>query len=885
VAGVAVCASPAAAQLRVVSLNTYNNADNPLPRSPWINTILSAIGSSVSNDPFMPGSTGIIKPIDVLALQEVDSADVTVRAYCDLMNGMYPGADYRFDPTDGATTGAGTQGLVYNYNAVRVIATTLVGNSSGSGQPRQAQRYQLRPVGYGPDADLYVYNSHYKAGNGDEDPNLPLRRLVEANAIRANADALGPNKNLVYLGDFNVYHDAEPMFQKLISAGNGQALDPINQIGAWHANPAFKTAFTQSPYSASTASALGTGFTIGATGGMDDRFDWQMITANLNDGEGVAYIPNSYQAFGNNGTITMDRAINWPGNTAQPQNVLDAMAGVLDHVPVVADYQLPARLGVAGPTVPAQVIVGASVSLNVTVSNTAPVMYAVGADELDYSIITGGAVSGSVNGTDAALGSGNTHAVTLNTASAGNKSGAILVTSSSQAVANNSYVQDVNYAVLDHAKPSFSGDSEQLAASVDFGYVPIGSALRSAAPAVHNRAATQGFTAGLDVDSINGTGDTARLGLSAPTITNLAAGGSAAISATLNSAVAGEFESTHTIATSDQNLPGSAARANLVLNSTARVFSVAHFPVSGFMYLPSNEPLAVGGPFSIAAGVTLNKTGPGAMSVSGPQNHGAGATLLISGGDVTFNTDAAGLAVTINPSASIVFNVTQHLAGLSISGGNAMLTAGVLDTASLTIEAGGKLDLAANKAIVRAGNLGTWNDSAYTGLTGLIASGRNGGDWDGVGIVTSDARATDNDLTTLAIARAGDIARTSISGEPLDTDDVIIALTWGGDANLDGKINVDDYGRIDANVASSGSVFGYAAGDFNFDGKINVDDYGIIDGNISRQGEPFATGGTSAPLDSASAIPEPASLSLLALAGFALRRCRNDRKDRKDRKG
>ena len=879
-AALTVCASPAAAQLRVVSLNTYNNADNPLPRSPWINTILSAIGSSVSNDPFMPGSTGIAKPIDVLALQEVDSADVTVRAYRDLMNAMYPGSDYRFDPTEGATTGGGTQGLVYNYNAVRVIATTLVGGSSGGGQPRQALRYQLRPVGYGPDADIYLYNSHHKAGTAELDPNNPIRRNIEAVATRANADALGPNRNIIYAGDFNVYTSAEAMFQTLTASGNGQAIDPINQVGDWHGNPTFLRAFTQSPYSASTASALGTGFTIGAGGGMDDRFDWQMITANLNDGEGIAYIPNSYQAFGNNGTITMDRAINWPGNTAQPQNVLDAMAGVLDHVPVVADYQLPARLGVAGPTVPGQVIVGASVSLNVTVSNTAPVLYAVGADELDYSIITGGAVSGSVNGTDAALGSGNTHSVTINTASAGNKSGAILVTSSSQAVANNSYVQDVNYAVLDHAKPSFSGDSEQLTAAVDFGYVPIGSALRSGALAVHNRVAAEGFTAGLDVDSINAAGDTARLGLSAPTITNLAAGGSTAISATLNSAVAGDYQSTHTIATSDQNLPGAVARANLVLNSTARVFSVAHFPVSGFMYLPTNEPLAVGGPFSIAAGVTLNKTGPGAMNVSGTQNHGAGATLLISGGDVTFNTDAGGLNVAVNDASSITFNSTQHLSALSVTGGNATLAAGVLDTGSLTIEANGKLDLAGNKAIIRAGNLGTWNGSAYTGLTGLIASGRNGGNWAGVGIVTSDPRATDNGLATLAIARAGDIARTSFSGEPLDTDDVIVALTWGGDANLDGKINVDDYGRIDANVASSGSVFGYAAGDFNFDGKINVDDYGIIDGNISRQGEPFATGASVAP-DSLSAIPEPAAMSLFSLATLAMSRRRRDSRVRR----
>ena len=57
----------------------------------------------------------------------------------------------------------------------------------------------------------------------------------------------------------------------------------------------------------------------------------------------------------------------------------------------------------------------------------------------------------------------------------------------------------------------------------------------------------------------------------------------------------------------------------------------------------------------------------------------------------------------------------------------------------------------------------------------------------------------------------------------------LLMFSWGGDANLDGKINIDDYGQIDFNVGSSGSVFGWSNGDFNYDGKIDLDDYGIID--------------------------------------------------------
>ena len=93
--------------------------------------------------------------------------------------------------------------------------------------------------------------------------------------------------------------------------------------------------------------------------------------------------------------------------------------------------------------------------------------------------------------------------------------------------------------------------------------------------------------------------------------------------------------------------------------------------------------------------------------------------------------------------------------------------------------------------------------------------------------------------------------------------------TYGGDADLDGRINVDDYGRIDFNVAIGTS--GWFNGDFNYDGKINVDDYGIIDFNIGIQGAPFPAGaGAGADVGAASltAVPEPACI--LPIAGLAV---------------
>jgi hypothetical protein len=99
--------------------------------------------------------------------------------------------------------------------------------------------------------------------------------------------------------------------------------------------------------------------------------------------------------------------------------------------------------------------------------------------------------------------------------------------------------------------------------------------------------------------------------------------------------------------------------------------------------------------------------------------------------------------------------------------------------------------------------------------------------------------------------------------------------TWGGDANMDGKINIDDYGLIDSHVGQSGTAFGWHNGDFNYDGKINIDDYGIIDANIGAQGAPIPTAlladGAVARLG-ITAVPEPASLGVVALFGTGLLR-------------
>jgi hypothetical protein len=101
--------------------------------------------------------------------------------------------------------------------------------------------------------------------------------------------------------------------------------------------------------------------------------------------------------------------------------------------------------------------------------------------------------------------------------------------------------------------------------------------------------------------------------------------------------------------------------------------------------------------------------------------------------------------------------------------------------------------------------------------------------------------------------------------------------TYGGDATLDGKINIDDYVKIDSGIA--GGYSGWVNGDFNYDGKVSIDDYiTVIDANVGNQNGVFFTGGGIGVGGSGvAAVPEPAIGSLLMIPALALLRRRKSR--------
>jgi hypothetical protein len=129
--------------------------------------------------------------------------------------------------------------------------------------------------------------------------------------------------------------------------------------------------------------------------------------------------------------------------------VLTALMQSSDHLPVVADYQLPAKMSVHAPLIPSFVEIGAPIPWDVVVSNAAPATVPNGADELDYAISLTGDASGDATGTDPPLGGGNLHRTFLNASTPGAKSGMLTVTSTSQQVAAPIFSLTISYQVIE----------------------------------------------------------------------------------------------------------------------------------------------------------------------------------------------------------------------------------------------------------------------------------------------------------------------------------------------------------------------------------------------------------------------------------------------------
>jgi hypothetical protein len=183
---------------------------------------------------------------------------------------------------------------------------------------------------------IYIYSLHLKAGNS---PTSSERRNQDAVIFKQYLINNGMEKKLFVGGDFNFYDYSELGCQEILYGQNLTLTDPINRMGNWHNNSSYSNYHTQS-------TRLNSGsYAGGASGGMDDRFDFIFVSDDIVSGsEGVKYLDSSYQIEGQDGSC-FNQALNFTTNSVIDQELATAFYYMSDHLPVSMQFCVGGTVG------------------------------------------------------------------------------------------------------------------------------------------------------------------------------------------------------------------------------------------------------------------------------------------------------------------------------------------------------------------------------------------------------------------------------------------------------------------------------------------------------------------------------------------------------------
>lgn len=595
------------AQLRIVAYN--NSGSNTADRtSQWV-TIVSAIRDENVN--------GIARLPDAFVLSEQNTPGASgtsssTASFVTLLNNTYGAGTYSFTTAAFTSGNDSVQTVVFRTASLQLISQSAVGTSSTgnnfTANARQVGKYQFRPVGYGSSADVWIYASHAKASQGTDSGRTVSnadRRAGEMVVIRQDVINSGlSGANVILAGDLNFYSTSsspftETGYRTITATGSGQLIDPLSLSNGW-TGTSFRIAHTQSP---ATSSFYGGQ----VTGGMNDRFDFQLISPGLNDNAGVALIGGSYRAFGNSGTHVLNGAITTSTSTVTSSGVLLALAQGSDHIPVVADYQLPARMSV-GTLAGAPGLVLRNTVAAVTVGISNATTGSVGFDTLAYS------VSGSATGTGAVSpGQSFVQSLALPTSSAGPVTASFTITPTSQQVPDAAATRTASYTVVDGSNASFAAGADIDNQTIDFGVLRVGdSAGTTRAVGLFNIQAASGYTAPLALTSVRRRAEAAGgIAFNATSFASLAGGSSATFTAAVDTPAAGSYQIGYQLGFADGAavLNGTASQAPLSLNLAAKVVAFAGFTPTTFATASSVSSGTIGelagGPLPDASGDAL----------------------------------------------------------------------------------------------------------------------------------------------------------------------------------------------------------------------------------------------------------------------------------------
>ena len=390
---------------------------------------------------------GFEVPIAVWVFQEVDTDNVD--DLHDLLGPQYSQGTYTSSSED---TYSGAQAMFFHSSIVTEITSGHDDIYTGAG--RRSDRWQLRLVGSSPACDFYIYSSHFKASTGSANQ---ADRLFGVEQILENAEELPAGSCVIYAGDYNIYSSGEPAYEALVADGPSMAIDPFGN-GSWSgAGNALK--HTQSPRASTGGGLIG--------GSLDDRFDFLLFNQEFQDGAGLDYMSGTLRSFGNDGNH-YDDAINdgtntyFPGNNSRSNQLADALHDASDHIPVIANYTLPAVLSASVVSTFGPVIVGGSADVVLTIGNDVDVVTPAGGADLNWFATGSGSLSSIDESGSISAGSADQFvAIPVDTSSAGGVSGQLTIDSVDAGTQLVPSTLSVSGTVLRHSNASFSSANDE----------------------------------------------------------------------------------------------------------------------------------------------------------------------------------------------------------------------------------------------------------------------------------------------------------------------------------------------------------------------------------------------------------------------------------------
>jgi hypothetical protein len=324
------------------------------------------------------------------------------------------------------------------------------------------------------------------------------------------------------------------------------------------------------------------------------------------------------------------------------------------------------------------------------------------------------------------------------------------------------------------------------------------------------------------------------------------------------------------------------ADANLGDPTGAITFDGGTLQITGTTYNSTTRPLywdSNGGGFNVSdpgntftvnstlSGGGLTKSGAGTLVLT--QGYYTASPTVISAGTLQLTTTASNTAgisgagnLTVASGASLVSDGITA-AGLTVAGSVQIRTngtaTGTSKVSALTLT--GSLDLTNNALIfeatpaTKATALSTLQSEVVAGagqLTGIFSST----------LPANEAIAiVDNSLLTTP--------KTTFNGQSVDSSSIIVTPALIGDSNIDGKVDLSDLNVVLNNLGSITSA--WAKGNFDHAATIDLTDLNDVLNHLGTSLPAGVVGGA------VSAVPEPASLSILVSAAAGLMLARKKR--------